>query len=186
MVYINEWLPNPVSRDSEGEWVELYNAGGAGVELSGWRLTTEAGKAYVIEGKLLEPGGYLILPRSETRLTLRNANGKLFLYDAKGTLVDAVEFFGTAKEGKSFARHEAAVLPALPTPGRENALAAVSQIFAPSHPLGVPLNAAEPGAGSVFFLIIGVGALFALGVLFAVKTNATLANIFFRRDKEIR
>ena len=38
MLYINEWLPNPVGNDATGEFIELYNSGTTGVSLNGYSL----------------------------------------------------------------------------------------------------------------------------------------------------
>ena len=27
MIFINEWLPNPVGSDTQNEWIELWNSG---------------------------------------------------------------------------------------------------------------------------------------------------------------
>jgi hypothetical protein len=37
-VVINEIMYNPISGDSDEEYIELYNRGGAPVTLDGWRL----------------------------------------------------------------------------------------------------------------------------------------------------
>lgn len=104
MVYINEWLPDPVGADTAGEFIELYNDGDTAVKLDDWAIETEKGKTFLLTRRIVPARRYLVLTKSDTRLTLRNADGGLALYDARGTLVDQGAFGGSAPEGKSFSR----------------------------------------------------------------------------------
>ena len=63
-IVINELQANPEGADEGLEWIELYNAGEATVELDGWELTggTKPGGSLVIfEAVALEPGGFLLV-----------------------------------------------------------------------------------------------------------------------------
>ncbi len=70
-VKINEVFYDPATgqgEEPEGEWVELYNAGSAPVDLSLWIFTDDTGYAYNNEGNFtipngtqIDPGGFLIL-----------------------------------------------------------------------------------------------------------------------------
>lgn len=186
MVRINEWLPNPIGKDAGGEWVELHNAGPQTANLAGWRLVSDGGKKFIFRNAEIPPNGYLVLRRDETKLTLRNENGKLFLYDDKGALIDSAAFFGSAPEGRSFVRHGEVVIPQAPTPGKANLTAMVSQVVNPPHMQGVPLNKVGLSSGEILLLALGVGALFAAGALVAVKTNETLSHVFFKRNETVR
>lgn len=137
MVLINEWLPNPVGSDAAGEWLELWNNGPAQT-LSGWQLADKSGKRFTLgQGALIERDGFLILPRSATKLTLRNSDEELFLYNAQRRLVDSVVFPGTAPEGKSVSRLGDLFLLTEPTPGRPNAQVAplAESAYAPGQML---------------------------------------------------
>ncbi|MBN1826057.1 MAG: lamin tail domain-containing protein [Candidatus Eisenbacteria bacterium] len=72
MVVINEILASPqqdANNDGlieayEDEFVELYNAGGASVDLSGWTLSDDDATASAFafpEGTVVEPGGFITL-----------------------------------------------------------------------------------------------------------------------------
>ena len=87
MLFINEWLPNPVGNDIKGEFIELFNDNTASVNLDGWNLKNEAGKQFKLSG-IIGPQGYLVLSRSKTKLALKNDGGALFLYDPQGVLQD--------------------------------------------------------------------------------------------------
>jgi hypothetical protein len=66
-VVISELMKNPAAlADADGEWVELYNAGSADVDLGGCTLARDD-QDLAIEGSLvLAPGDYLTLANSET------------------------------------------------------------------------------------------------------------------------
>ncbi len=124
MVLINEWLPNPVGSDTAGEWLELWNDGPAR-NLSGWRLVDKSGKKFIFgDDAQIGQNSLLILPRASTKLTLRNSNEELFLYNAQRQLVDKAVFPGSAPEGKSVSRLGDLFLLTDPTPGRPNVVPA--------------------------------------------------------------
>ena len=73
-IKINEFEPNPNwsddTTDASREWVELFNAGGDTVDLSGWQLQFEtnpddwgaaSGTFVIPAGTSIEPGGFLVL-----------------------------------------------------------------------------------------------------------------------------
>lgn len=84
MVFLNEWLPNPVGADTAGEFLEPYNGGAATVSLDGWSIKTENGKSFSLGGRTIPPQGYLVLKHDATKLTLRNTDGRLSLYAPGG------------------------------------------------------------------------------------------------------
>ena len=66
-IVIHEIMFNPVSADDNLEFVELYNNGGATVDLSDWRFTSGVGYTFPI-GTTIAPGGYLVVARDAARL----------------------------------------------------------------------------------------------------------------------
>ncbi|QDU71703.1 lamin tail domain-containing protein [Mucisphaera calidilacus] len=121
-VYVNEVLydldvnDNSGSSEPDGEFIELYNAGTADVDLSGWVLDTRdpfgAGPNYPLPaGSIIPAGGYFVvgsanvpnvdytpLPRPASGLAsqdqgyMEDRNETVELYDAAGALIDAVAF----------------------------------------------------------------------------------------------
>src|ERR1044072_9712380 len=137
MVTISEWLPNPVGSDTKGEWVELRNGSAASVSLSGWRLTADGKKFFALRGAIA-PGGYLVVPRSASKLSLQNTDGKLALYDAAGRLADHAEFRGAAPEGKSANHQGETAVFANPTPAAANAAgASAAVVYQNEYPIGI-------------------------------------------------
>ncbi|MDP2598962.1 MAG: lamin tail domain-containing protein [Candidatus Liptonbacteria bacterium] len=202
MIYISEWLPNPEGADTSGEFVELFNNGASGVNLAGWTLETQNGKKAKLTGSI-GAGKYLILPRSTTKLTLRNSDEKLFLYDAQNKPVDQSGFFGAALDGKSFSRlrqgygGQARVIasepqssraPELfvwvdPTPGGANVITANNLITANNYPHDIPLNP-QFGHPQIFGIIFGSALVLSAIIFYALKKHENLSNIFFGRDEE--
>jgi len=103
-VVINEIFPNPKGKDSEGEFIEIYNNGTEKINLLGWRIEDKSGKKFVLKNKEIQGDNFLSLKQEETKISLNNNGESVFLYNKEGKLIDKKEFFGVAEEGKSFAR----------------------------------------------------------------------------------
>jgi len=200
-VIINEWLPNPVGDDAAGEWIELFNPdppGGAPQTLSGYRIENGAGKKYLFTSVAIDPQEYLLLPRTLTKLTLRNQDETLSLYNSAGATIDESHFVGTAPEGKSFGRvgapngadasaaaRTAAAARSMflaPTPGEPNQLsqtASAVSATAQNFSYGIPLNPSHPTADAIFGAIaLGVGLSYAINTI--IGRNEELSNLFFK------
>ncbi|MCB0047631.1 MAG: lamin tail domain-containing protein, partial [Caldilineaceae bacterium] len=68
-IRISEFMANPAAvNDSEGEWIELFNADSAAVNLRGWRIADLGSDGHTITDDLIiQPGTYLILGRNDAR-----------------------------------------------------------------------------------------------------------------------
>ena len=113
-VAINEVLPAPKAVDWDGdgkanaadEWIELFNATGRPVDLSGWRLETgkDAGTIYRIpRGTTLRAGAILVFYQRQTRLKLDDAGGTVRLVDRGGKVADSVRY-GALSPDASYSR----------------------------------------------------------------------------------
>lgn len=89
-VTVSEFVPNPVGDEATGEWIELANPSAEEKTLCGWSLDDgERGSdPYPLDRWRLAPGDRLVLPRSETDISLNN--------DA-----DAVRLFAPLRQGGS-------------------------------------------------------------------------------------
>jgi len=117
---ISEFLPNPIGKDTEGEWIELFNNSQEAVDLSGWQIKDASGKAFFLKNKI-GPGQYSVLDYKTTKISLNNNAETLFLYDQKGNLIDKVEFAAAAPEGKSLiSQNGQFIFTNEPTPGKTN------------------------------------------------------------------
>jgi hypothetical protein len=94
MIYIKELLPNPVGRDTEGEWVKLINIGDAPVNIHGWRLKDASGKTFLLGAVDINPGGEVNLGYSETKIPLNNDGDEITLIDSDGNTVDTLTYTG--------------------------------------------------------------------------------------------
>lgn len=189
MVYINEWLPNPVGNDAAGEFIELYNDAGGTVSLGGYSLGVGAKKVFSLAGYTIPPRGYLVLKKAEDKLSLKNTDGAVLLYGPAGKVVDRAGFAGAAPEGKSFSRVDYGTAPvahfafAYPTPGAANK-AIDTTVSARDYPPGAVLSPQLSPGGSVL-LAFGVGAFFLLFFIYVIKKNRNISNFFFGGDEEI-
>lgn len=99
-IVINELMPNPIGDDTGNETTELYNCGDASVDLGGWILENEDGKAYTIPADtIIDPYGYYLT----TKIQLDNSGGQVFLY-YDGEEVDRSINYTRSTEGKSWQR----------------------------------------------------------------------------------
>lgn len=88
MIYLKELLPNPVGKDTAGEWIKLFNDSPSPVTLNGWTIRDAGGKVFRLDGQTIPPSGDLKLAYNETRITLNNDADSIYLSDALGVEVD--------------------------------------------------------------------------------------------------
>jgi len=89
---INEIMYNPISRDSDDEFIELHNRGFSTVNLGGWRLT--GGVTLTLPPSAAVPAnGYLVIARNAARLLSRypNLNANNTVGDYNGSLANGGE-----------------------------------------------------------------------------------------------
>jgi PKD repeat protein len=125
-VVINEFLPNPAGADSDGEFIELKNAGGASVDLAGWQLDDADGGStpYTIaDGVTLSAGSLRSFSRAETKIALNNSGDTARLLDPSGEVKSSFVYSATVPEGQSYNRSGADfVLSTTATPGVGNVI----------------------------------------------------------------
>jgi hypothetical protein len=190
MVFINELFPNPVGADAAGEFIELYNDGRSNVILDNWKLSVGGKKDFSLSGYSVPARGYLILKKSQTKLSLKNTDGGLFLYGLNGSVVDQASFAGAAPEGKSFSRINNNTGPAQhfvfedPTPGVQNKSFDTS-VASKEYPFGISL-APQISPSSFLVLVVGVASTIVLLFLYLLIKNENLSHIIFGRDHPAR
>ncbi len=189
MIFINEWLPNPMGTDATNEWVELWNNGPGAVSLTGWSLATKSGAKAKLSGEI-GAGEYRVFWRKDTKLALKNTNEGVALYDS-GRLVDQSSFLGSAQEGKSFARIDQSqglgqrFTWSDPTPGAVNKISLDMNVAKNEYPFNQPLNR-QLGNTEFIGLLIGVALALTALIIFVVKKNENLSKLLFGRDEIIR
>lgn len=115
-VVLNEFMANPVGPEPAGEWIELYNKGGTGIDVNGWVLydainthSLPITAANVVGGStVIGAGGFLVVNyQSPSTFSLNNSGSETVrLFDAPiatGTLIDSYTYNGTI-EGDTWAR----------------------------------------------------------------------------------
>lgn len=105
-VVINEILPSPEGPDAEEEWIEIFNQNNFEVDLAGWKMEDVSGKITIYtfpsETKI-SPQGFLVLPRTETKITLNNDGDGVSLTSPPGNIIDQVNY-EKAPQGKAYNR----------------------------------------------------------------------------------
>ncbi|MCK4315121.1 MAG: lamin tail domain-containing protein, partial [Anaerolineae bacterium] len=106
-IIINELQYHPLSDDHGEEYIELYNAGTATVDLSSWEFSD--GIEYTFPGGVsIPPGGYVVIGHDPATVEavygisgvlgpfesgrLSNGGERVAIEDAGGTLVDEVTY----------------------------------------------------------------------------------------------
>jgi hypothetical protein len=182
----------------KGEFIELWNNGGTPVNLSGWILQADGKKKFKLLGPI-RADGYLVLSRSETKLSLKNTDGKLVLFGAEGRQADQSAFEGSAPEGKSFNRvsynsyDSASVYNTIqqfawgaPTPGTKNGATLAAGISDVQYPAGISLNEYRLSLLSVLGLVVLAGVIFAAILWYAMRHDEDISQLFFGGDEAIR
>lgn len=123
-IFISEFLADPKAvSDSNGEWIELYNAGSSTVNLRGWTLADLGSDQHVLQTDLpIAPGQYLVLGRNSdsatnggvtvdyvyTGINLANQQDEIILRAPDGSEMDQVAWGGDSglkvKAGASLQR----------------------------------------------------------------------------------
>ncbi|MCX7872666.1 MAG: lamin tail domain-containing protein [Verrucomicrobiae bacterium] len=66
-VVINEIMYNPISRNDDDQYVELYNKGTNAINLGGWRFVDGINFVFP-ENTIIQPGGYMVVARNVNNL----------------------------------------------------------------------------------------------------------------------
>ncbi len=184
MIYINEWLPNPIGKDTEGEWVEIFNSGGETVNLTGWYLQAKSKTTFSLFGEI-EPREFLVFQKPELKVSLNNTDGRVFLFDNQSRLIDSQEFLGLAPEGKSYGRTIDGEFFFLdPTPGVENKFLEGTGLISDNYLAGV-VSSQHLGFGEVLALTLVSAAVLVGFLFFAIKKHESSSKLLFGRDEEI-
>ena len=104
-VTISEFLANP-DGDDNNEWIELYNSGSAAIDLNGWQVDDGEGGSspYILpSGTVISAGGYLVLPRLQTKIALNNDFDAVRLIRPDKTIQNQINY-KDPPEGASYAR----------------------------------------------------------------------------------
>ena len=104
-VMLTELLPNPDGEEAEEEFIEIGNFDTREINLIGWQLTDKKTYYQIDKSTVIEPGEYLALYRSETRLALNNPGDEVFLVGPGDKIVSGVSY-QKAGTGQSWSRRD--------------------------------------------------------------------------------
>lgn len=103
---LNEIFPNPEGKDTNQEWIEIYNPNDFAVNAKDYVLddyTDSGSKPMTLKEIEISPKSYYLI--FDPSINLNNSNEEIQLFDPNTTLLDKI-YFSESKEGQSFARHE--------------------------------------------------------------------------------
>lgn len=100
-ILISELFPNPKGKDTDGEFIELYNPNNHLVDISGYELR-DSSKGFTIQSVVLGPFEYRSFPYSETGITLNNDSDVVTFSDVPGDTLMTVKY-SDAQEGQAYA-----------------------------------------------------------------------------------
>ncbi len=172
-VFISEFLANPDAvNDSDGEWIELYNADGAAVNLRGWRIADLGSDGHTIAADLvIGPGGYTVIARNGDRaanggvdvayvyssISLANGDDEILLLAPGDVEVDRVIWGndelsttkGASLERTGFAAGDGWATAQTPWPGSAGDFGSPGQAYVPGPdlPTPTPTGASTPTPG---------------------------------------
>ncbi|MFC2088651.1 lamin tail domain-containing protein [Calditrichota bacterium] len=161
-IIITEIMQNPTtSNDYDGEWFEVYNPGGSGVNINGWTIKDNGSNTHTINngGSLTVPvGGFLVLGRVGntstnggvpldyvygTSITLNNTSDALILENVSLDEIDRVEW----DNGATFPNPDGAsmVFTGLPSGENNNGLNWTTAIAREPNFIGTSGDLGSPG-----------------------------------------
>lgn len=109
-IYINEVVSKTAAADTDWDWIELYNATDADVDISGYILYDKLEDAFTIpQGTVLKAKGYVVFEQRKPAeagffvFGLSSDADKVYLRNNTGTVIDNVSF-STMSDGESYGR----------------------------------------------------------------------------------
>ncbi|MCH7492771.1 lamin tail domain-containing protein [Patescibacteria group bacterium] len=92
LLVISELLPNCSGPDKDCEFIELYNPESREVRLEGWQLTDLRSYYYFSEDITINANEYLVIERSQSKITLNNGGDTLYLLDPTDQIINGVTY----------------------------------------------------------------------------------------------
>lgn len=185
-IFISEFLPNPVGKDLEGEFIEIFNNNQTTINLKGWKLT-DGNRTFTFDDKLIKPNQYLALFRPQTKIALNNnTDEEIKLLAPNGEIADLVSY-EKSKEGYSYVLDENFIWQqtSTPTPGEINVLDETEETDEDTKETTAPkvlgaeiaeVPTGEPKNKNKYFAV-GITGIFALGLGVILKKKKIDAKI---------
>ncbi len=101
LIYINEFLPNPIGDDAVGEYIELYNDSNDEIDLTDWLLddVADAGSSpfTIPDGTMIPGKGLIVFYRPQTKIALNNDIDHVRLIQPDGVTLRDVSYSDTVQ-----------------------------------------------------------------------------------------
>lgn len=89
-------MPN-TDDDVNQEYLDIYNSSCETIDLMGISIVDASGKKYTFTGGMLESGNHRKVYRSESKITLNNADETLQIFDAHGAELYQIHYATSVK-----------------------------------------------------------------------------------------
>ncbi len=103
-IRLNEILPNPKGKESDEEYIEIYNESDSAIDLKDWILrdSSKTGTFIFPENSILESKKYLAIYRKDFKFAINNSNESIYLLNPNEEIVSSVSYTGSANENISY------------------------------------------------------------------------------------
>lgn len=120
-IYLNEIFPNP-KKNLEEEYIEIANGESGPIDLYGWQLKDiSKNRGYKFkEHIIIEPGEYLAIYKSQSKISLNNSNESVYLYNPEGNIVSSASYEQSQKDASYNFNGESWCWSKYLTPGEKN------------------------------------------------------------------
>ena len=109
-------MPNPIGKDTEGEYIKIFNNSATETNLNGWSIKDASGKSFIFNSQLIKTNQELTIDYKTTGINLNNTGETIYLLNTHGKLIDQLSFSGAAKEGQVITKNTPGLLEQFPEP----------------------------------------------------------------------
>lgn len=101
-IMITEVFPNPLGKDKNNEWIELYNSKNKNINLENWQIANNK-TSKPLSQIIIPQKSFFILEKENLKIPLKNTNDQIKLFNPQKKLIDQVKY-DNVKEGLSFSK----------------------------------------------------------------------------------
>lgn len=109
-IRLNEILPNPKGKESDEEYIEIYNGENSEIDLEDWILkdSSKSGKFTFPEEEeeknksIIKSKDYIAIYRKDFKFAINNSGESIYLLDPNEKVISSITYTGSAKEDRSY------------------------------------------------------------------------------------
>ena len=109
-------MPNPIGKDTEGEYIKIFNDSATDINLKDWSIKDASGKSFTFNSQFIKANQELTINYKTTGINLNNTGETIYLLDNRGRPIDQLSFSGASKEGQLITKNTPGLLEQFPEP----------------------------------------------------------------------